>query len=98
MIKNIEKDISAISKEFNNLKGKLSTRKNIRNMRTQNEIKAKLSELIKESVIIEKELEDYRTECEENGLIPEYDIIKHYESQIDVLTLRISMLQWVLNV
>lgn len=98
MIKNIEKDISVVSKDFNNLKSKLSTRKNIRKMRAQNEIKAKLSELIKESVIIEKELEDYRTECEENGLIPEYDIIKHYESQIGVLTLRIYMLQWVLNV
>lgn len=98
MIKNIEKDISVISKDFNNLKSKLSTRKNIRKMCPKNEIKAKLSELIKESVIIEKELEDYRTECEENGLIPEYDIIKHYESQIGVLTLRISMLQWVLNV
>lgn len=98
MIKNIEKDISVISKDFNNLKSKLSTRKNIRKMRTQNEIKAKLSELIKESVIIEKESENYRTECKKNGLIPEYDIIKHYESQIDVLTLRISMLQWVLNV
>lgn len=98
MIKNIEKDISVISKDFNNLKSKLSTRKNIRKMCAKNEIKAKLSELIKESVIIEKELEDYRTECEENGLIPEYDIIKHYESQIGVLTLRISMLQWVLNV
>lgn len=72
MIKNIEKDISVISKDFNNLKSKLSTRKNIRKMRAQNEIKAKLSELIKESVIIEKELEDYRTECEENGLISLY--------------------------
>lgn len=97
MIKNIEKDVSAISKDFNNLKGKLSTRKNIRKMRTQKEIKAKLSELIKESVIIEKELEDYMTECNENGLIPEYDIRKNYESQIYILTLRISMLQWVLN-
>lgn len=97
MIKNIEKDISAISKEFNNLKGKLSTRKNIRKMRTQNEIKAKLSELIKETVIIEKELEDYRTECEESGLIPEYEITNHYKLQIDVLTLKICTLQWVLN-
>lgn len=97
MIKNIEKDVSALSKDFNNLKGKLSTRKNIRKMRTQKEIKAKLSELIKESVIIEKELEDYMTECKENGLIPEYDIRKNYESQIYILTLRISMLQWVLN-
>lgn len=97
MLKNIEKDVSAISKDFNNLKGKLSTRKNIRKMRTQKEIKSKLSELIKESVIIEKELEDYMTECKENGLIPEYDIRKNYESQIYVLTLRISMLQWVLN-
>ena len=97
MIKNIEKDISASSKKFNNLKGKLSTRKNIRKMRTQNEIKAKLSELIKESVIIEKESEDYRTECEENGLIPEYEITNHYKSQIDVLTLKICTLQWVLN-
>mgnify|MGYP000880515778 CR=1 FL=1 len=97
MIKNIEKDVSTLSKDFNNLKGKLSTRKNIRKMRTQKEIKAKLSELIKESVIIEKELEDYMTECKENGLIPEYDIRKNYESQIYVLTLRISMLQWVLN-
>lgn len=97
MVKNIEKDISAISKEFNNLKGKLSTRKNIRKMRTRNEIKAKLSELIKNSVIIEKELEDYRTECEENGLIPEYEITNHYKSQIDVLTLKICTLQWVLN-
>ena len=97
MVKNIEKDISAISKEFNNLKGKLSTRKNIRKMRTRNEIKAKLSKLIKNSVIIEKELEDYRTECEENGLIPEYEITNHYKSQIDVLTLKICTLQWVLN-
>lgn len=32
MIKNIEKDISVISKDFNNLKSKLSTRKNIRKM------------------------------------------------------------------
>lgn len=97
MIKNIEKDVSALSKDFNNLKGKLSTRKNIRKMRTQKEIKVKLSELIKESVIIEKELEDYMTECKENGLIPEYDIRKNYESQIYILSLRISMLQWVLN-
>lgn len=68
-----------------------------RKMRTKKEIKAQLSKYIDECVVIEKELDNYEIECEENGLIPEYEITNHYKSQIDVLTLKICTLQWVLN-
>lgn len=68
-----------------------------RKMRTKKEIKAQLSKYIDECVVIEKELDDYRNECEENGLIPEYEITNQYKSQIDVLTLKICTLQWILN-
>ena len=66
-------------------------------MRTKKENKAQISKYINEGVIIEKELESYKKECEKNGLIPEYEITKQYESQIHVLTLKICTLQWVLN-
>lgn len=69
----------------------------VRKMRTKKEIKAQLSKYINECVAIEKELESYKNECEKNGLIPEYEITNPYESQIDVLTLKICTLQWVLN-
>jgi hypothetical protein len=69
----------------------------VRKMRTKKEIKAQLSKYISDCVIIEKELESYETECEKNGLIPEYEITNQYKSQIDVLSLKIFTLQWVLN-
>ena len=69
----------------------------VRKMRTKKEIKAQLSKYISECVVIEKELESYENECEKNGLIPEYEITNQYKSQIDVLSLKIYTLQWVLN-
>lgn len=69
----------------------------VRKMRTKKEIKEELSKYINECVILEKELDNYRNECDENGLIPEYEITNHYQSQIDVLSLKIYTLQWVLN-
>lgn len=68
-----------------------------RKMRTKKEIKVQLSKYINECVAIEKELESYENECETNGLIPEYEITNQYKSQIDVLSLKIYTLQWVLN-
>ena len=68
-----------------------------RKMRTKKEIKAQLSKYISECVIIENELENYENECETNGLISEYEITNQYKSQIDVLSLKIYTLQWVLN-
>ena len=68
-----------------------------RKMRTKKEIKAQLSKYISECVIIENELENYENECEKNSLIPEYEITNQYKSQIDVLSLKIYTLQWVLN-